>query len=99
MMQITNNFGLGAIQSLQSSNRPNAAAAGAEQAVQSAGTLNPLDQVDFSSEAQALLAGEAADTENRTERIADIRRQIADGSYDSDDKVLAALDRFLDIYG
>ena len=96
-MQITYSFGICSANSIQSTNRSNAIAQPA--ALESTSSiLNPQDQVEFSTEAQALLAGESTDTENRTHRIAEIRRQIADGSYDSDEKISAALDRFLDVY-
>ncbi len=96
-MQITNSFGIGSASSIQGTNRSNAIAQPAA-LENSSSILNPQDQVEFSPEAQAILAGEGAETENRTERIAEIRRQIADGSYDTDEKISAALDRFLDVY-
>ncbi len=97
-MQISSNFGIGSVSSIQGANRQNVAAEATQTSGQTS-ALNPLDQLDFSPEAQAILAGEEADTGNRTERIAEIRRQIADGSYDTDEKMSAALDRFLNVYG
>ncbi|WP_315853672.1 flagellar biosynthesis anti-sigma factor FlgM [Rubripirellula tenax] len=38
----------------------------------------------------------AGNGEIRIDRVADIRRQIADGSYDTPEKMDAALDRLLD---
>ncbi|MCC9599808.1 flagellar biosynthesis anti-sigma factor FlgM [Stieleria sp. JC731] len=63
----------------------------------------PVDQLDLSSSAasasridgQNAVAGEGI----RFERVAEIRRQIADGAYDTPEKMDAALDRFLDLLG
>jgi anti-sigma28 factor (negative regulator of flagellin synthesis) len=98
MMQISSNVGIGSLNTVQSFRQNNQVDS---LNGQSAKGLTPVDQVDFSSEAQAILSGDVNETEseNRSERIAGIRREIASGSYDSDEKVLAALDKFLDIYG
>lgn len=63
----------------------------------------PVDQLDLSQAATSAsridgsesVAGEGI----RFERVAEIRRQIADGSYDSPERMDAALDRFLDLLG
>ncbi|MCO8125527.1 flagellar biosynthesis anti-sigma factor FlgM [Stieleria sp. TO1_6] len=63
----------------------------------------PVDQLDLSQAAtstnridgHSAVAGEGI----RFERVAEIRRQIADGSYDSPERMDAALDRFLDLLG
>lgn len=98
MMQISSNVGIGALNTTQSYRQNNQIDSLAQE---STSGLNPVDQLDFSSEAQAILSGkvEGSDTENRADKIAGIRREIANGSYDSDEKVSAALDKFLDIYG
>lgn len=62
-----------------------------------------VDQLDLSQsataanrlDASASVAGDGI----RFDRVAEIRRQIADGSYDSPEKMDAALDRFLDLLG
>lgn len=68
----------------------------------------PVDQLDLSSSAgdvssaggvQRLSATESAGGEIRVERVADLRRQIADGGYDTPEKLDAALDRLLDRLG
>ena len=58
----------------------------------------PLDQLDLSSGVNRLSAPShiAGGGEIRIDRVADIRRQIADGSYDTPEKLDAALDRMLD---
>ena len=63
----------------------------------------PVDQLDLTHsasaasriEGQSAVAGEGI----RFERVAEIRRQIADGSYDTPERMDAALDRFLDLLG
>ena len=62
----------------------------------------PADQLDLSSEANGVnrvaenqIAGGG---EIRIDRVAEIRRQIADGSYDTPERLEAALDKFLDQY-
>ena len=61
----------------------------------------PVDQLDLSSATSAVnrldpMSQVAGGGEIRIDRVADIRRQIADGSYETPEKLDAALDRFLD---
>jgi negative regulator of flagellin synthesis FlgM len=95
-MQITNSFGIGSVSQLQPSARNNNQI---DTSSSQTAALNPTDVIEFSSEAQSILEGTSTETENRTSRIASIRQEIASGAYDTDEKVSAALDRFLDIYG
>ncbi len=54
-----------------------------------------VDQLDISAEAQAASQiGEATDA--RALRIAEIKSQIAEGSYETAEKLDAAVDRLLD---
>ncbi len=70
---------------------------------QSPAASGPVDKLDLSSAATAAnridsgatVAGEGI----RFERVAELRRQIADGNYDTPEKMDAALDRFLDLLG
>ena len=70
---------------------------------QSPSVSGPVDQLDLSQaatsanriEGHSAVAGEGI----RFERVAELRRQIADGSYDSPERMDAALDRFLDLLG
>ncbi|WP_231615331.1 flagellar biosynthesis anti-sigma factor FlgM [Novipirellula artificiosorum] len=60
---------------------------------------SPVDQLDLSSAASGVnrLDGAiAGGGEIRIDRVAEIRRQIADGSYETPEKLEAALDRMLD---
>ncbi len=62
---------------------------------------NPVDQLDLSSATSGVnrldtTAPIAGGGEIRIDRVAEIRRQIADGSYETPEKLDAALDRLLD---
>ena len=89
-----------------STTQPNSPAqrAQTQQPAETAGkkTATPTDQLDLSNSATGvnrLNATEVAGNgEIRIDRVADIRRQIADGSYDTPEKMDAALDKFLDQY-
>ncbi len=68
-------------------------------------TATPVDQLDLSSSGNvggATSVNRLAATSDvsggqiRTDRVADIRRQIADGNYDTPEKLDAALERMLD---
>lgn len=70
---------------------------------ESAVNSGPVDKLDLSpaaTGANRIDGGSAVAGEGiRFERVAELRRQIADGSYDSPEKMDAALDRFLDLLG
>lgn len=63
----------------------------------------PVDELDLSQsasgasrmESTGAIAGEGI----RFDRVAELRRQIADGTYDTPEKMDAALDRMLDSWG
>lgn len=58
------------------------------------------DELTLSSEAiQRLEGARAASTENRSSRIAQIRAEIAEGRYDTPDKLELAVDRLLERIG
>jgi len=52
----------------------------------------PVDQLDISAEAQML--SQTGDI--RSERVADLRAQIATGQYETPEKIDAAVERMLD---
>jgi negative regulator of flagellin synthesis FlgM len=57
------------------------------------------DQLDLSPEALAISRADAAAAgEIRMEKVAAIRQAIADGVYETPDKLSAALDRMLDTF-
>ena len=55
----------------------------------------PVDQVEISAEAQ-LMSTQAAGTEIRADRVADVRAQIAEGNYDTAEKMDIAMSRLFD---
>ena len=57
-----------------------------------AGSAAPVDQLDISAEAQMM----SQTNEIRGDRVADIRAQIANGQYETPEKINTALDRMLD---
>ncbi len=66
-------------------------------------TQGPTDQVDISPAAEAAIQaaeqGTAADGGLRTDLVARVRQEIAAGTYETPDKLDAALDRLLDQIG
>lgn len=77
----------------QSINAPHRASA--PQPAQGAQQVSGADQLDISSEANYVsLAREIPDI--RADRVAEIRQAIADGTYDTDEKLDIALERLLD---
>jgi negative regulator of flagellin synthesis FlgM len=62
-------------------------------------SATPVDQLDLSSVNRLNASQIAGGGEIRIDRVADIRRQIAEGSYDTPEKMDAALDRLLDQLG
>ena len=55
----------------------------------------PVDQLDISAEAQ-MLSNTAATDGIRTDRVAQIRTQIAEGIYETPEKIDQAVSRMLD---
>lgn len=55
----------------------------------------PVDQLDLSSEAQ-LISQTNATSDVRMDKIADIRAQIANGTYETPEKLDAAVTQLLD---
>jgi len=58
----------------------------------SAGNTIPVDQLDISSEAQAIQSNVGI----RTEKVAELRDQIATGRYETAEKIDMAVERMLD---
>ena len=75
-----------------------------EKTVETSGAAQtgPVDQLDLSESAAAERLDSTAEIAGegiRFERVAELRRQIADGTYDTPERLDAALDRFLDLRG
>lgn len=70
------------------------------QSVQSA--AGSADQLDLSTEAQEILSTQSVassgEADIRMDRVSEIRQAIADGTYETPEKISAALDRILDSY-
>ncbi len=96
-MQISNNFSVSAAGLTSGASRSNENAKTAAPAAE-ATNLNPIDQIDFSPEAEAILSGETS-SDFRADKVASIRQQIAAGTYDTDEKLSLAFDRLLDSLG
>ena len=97
-MQISNNFSVSSVDALRNASR-SAASTDVAADPTSDVSLTPVDQLDLSAEAQGITESDNTANEIRVDRVADIRRQIAEGSYDTDEKLSAALDNFLDQIG
>jgi anti-sigma28 factor (negative regulator of flagellin synthesis) len=71
---------------------------------QSRSSASPVDQLDISSTARAASATESSSPSTvggdmRLDKIADLRRQIASGTYDTPERFEAALGKMLDDIG
>ncbi len=97
-MQISSNFASTAIEALRGGNKTSSPSPVANEP-SSGGIVAPVDQLDLSPEAQSILSSEQSSGDIRTDKVASIRRAIADGTYDTDEKLSAALDRFLSQQG
>lgn len=85
-------FGPTYVHGPQSVNAPHRAAA--PQPASSAGATTGADQLDISSEAN--FVSQARDLPDiRADRVAEIRQAIADGVYETNDKLDLALERLL----
>ena len=60
-------------------------------------TALPVDQLDISPQAQ-MMSTAAAGSEVRTDRVAELRAQIANGNYDTAEKLDTAVGRMLNIF-
>jgi len=79
-------------------NPPHQAAPSSTTSSSSTPSVHAADQLDISQAARA--ASQARDSAPiRLDRVANIRSQIADGSYETSEKLDAALDRLLDQLG
>ncbi len=96
-MQISNNFSVSGV------GLPSGASRGVDNTksspVESVGGLNPVDQLDFSPEAEAILSADSSSGDIRADKVASVRSQIAAGTYDTDEKFSAALDKLLESLG
>ncbi len=96
-MQIYGPFRMSASQAASGPQRPQTPSAESTAAKKRSG--GPVDQLDLTHSASSVnrLEGAIAGSgEIRIDRVADLRRQIASGNYDTPEKMDAALQRMLD---
>ena len=96
-MQISGNFsvsGIDAARTAAKSNAPAPAPAATPSAI-----ATPVDQLDLSAEALSVGQSQQSGQAFRADKVASLREAIAQGNYDTDDKMSAALDSFLDKLG
>lgn len=74
--------------------KPTGRAAGAQK-TDATSSLNTTDELTLSSEAQAI----SSTSEVRLDKVNQIKQQIAAGTYETPEKLEAALDRLLDQLG
>ena len=58
----------------------------------------PVDQLDFSAEAQQI-SRSSSTSQVRMDRVSELKTQIANGNYDTPEKMEAAVSRMLDEMG
>ena len=67
------------------------------ESVSNNGIALPVDQLDISPQAQ-MMGTAATGGEVRTDRVAELRAQIANGNYDTAEKLDAAVGRLLNVF-
>jgi anti-sigma28 factor (negative regulator of flagellin synthesis) len=93
-MQISNNFSVTGIDAARAVDRGLASKPQASEPA-TAGISMPADQLDLSAEALAVGTQETTDP-FRADRVAELRQAIAQGNYDTDERLTEALSRMLD---
>ncbi|MFO0012287.1 MAG: flagellar biosynthesis anti-sigma factor FlgM [Planctomycetota bacterium] len=93
-MQISNNFSVSGVDATRASERSNASKPQTNPGSPS-GIEMPNDLLDLSPEALAVGNPPASET-FRADRVAELRQAIAEGNYDTDEKLTEALSRMLD---
>jgi flagellar biosynthesis anti-sigma factor FlgM len=92
-MQISNNFSVSGVDAARAADRSNASSK-ASQATPS-GIEMPSDLLDLSPEALSVASQQPSES-FRADRVAELRQAIAEGNYDTDEKLNEALSRMLD---
>lgn len=93
-MQISNNFSVSGVDAPRATDRSNASQSKASPATPS-GIEMPSDLLDLSPEALSVASQQPSES-FRADRVAELRQAIADGNYDTDEKLSEALSRMLD---
>jgi len=92
-MQISGNFSVSGVDSTRAAARSNAPA---QAESPSPAISSPVDQLDLSPEALSIGQSQSSGEIFRADKVASLRDAIAQGNYDTDEKLSAALDSFLD---
>ncbi len=95
-MQISGNFSVSGVDAARTSERSNAPnpTATPDKSIQS-----PVDQLDLSPEALGSVNTQASSEVFRADKVASLREAIAQGNYDTDEKLSIAFDKLLDQLG
>lgn len=96
-MQISGNFSIAGIDAAKSAGRSNAPAAST--AAPTTQLSSPVDQLDLSPEALNVSSSQSSGEIFRADKVASLREAIAQGNYDTDDKLSLAFDKLLDQLG
>jgi len=96
-MQISGNFSVSGVDAARSAGRSNAPSQST--ASPAAQISNPVDQLDLSPEALSSVSAQASGEVFRSDKVASLREAIAQGNYDTDEKLSLALDKLLDQLG
>ncbi len=96
-MQISGNFSISGVDATRANAR--ASAISAAHAETKSSLSMPVDQLDLSPEAMALSSSDSVTEVFRADKVASMREAIANGSYDTDEKLNAALEILLDRLG
>lgn len=94
-MQISNNFSVTGIDAARGVDRGLASKPQTSEPA-TAGISLPTDQLDLSPEALAVGATPEASEPFRADRVAELRQAIAQGDYDTDERLTEALSRMMD---
>jgi len=96
-MQISGNFSVSGMDAAKSAGRSNAPA----QPTATAGSeiATPVDQLDLSPEALNSASSPTSGEVFRADKVASLREAIAQGNYDTDEKLSIAFDKLLDQLG
>ena len=96
-MQISGNFSVSGVDAARTAGRSNAPA----QPTASTGAeiTTPIDQLDLSPEALGSTSAQVPGEIFRADKVASLREAIAQGNYDTDEKLSIAFDKLLDQLG
>ncbi len=96
-MQISGNFSVSGVDAARTASRSNAAAQ--PTASPASSIQNPVDQLELSPEALGASSAQSPSEVFRADKVASLREAIAQGNYDTDEKLSIAFDKLLDQLG